>query len=151
MIRRPPRSTRTDTLFPYTTLVRFRLRTRGIDNSPDDGPALVVCNHVSYMAALVLSASIPRPVRFVMYYRIFNIPVMRWIFRTSKAIPIAGVRENRALMERAFDEIDAALADGGIVGIFPEERLTPDGERSEERRVGKGCGSTCCSRVSPEN
>src|SRR5690606_29784381 len=64
----------------------------------------------------------------VMYYRIFNIPVMRWIFRTSKAIPIAGVREDRALMERAFDEIDAALADGGIVGIFPEGRLTTDGQ-----------------------
>src|SRR3546814_20145655 len=106
-----------------------------------------------------------------MYYRIFNIPVMRWIFRTSKAIPIAGVRENRALMERAFDEIDAALADGGIVGIFPEGRLTTDGEiaafksgverilaraadagrpvpvvRSEERRCGKEVVSTCRSR-----
>src|SRR3546814_5743601 len=41
---------------------------------------------------------------------------------------IAGVRENRALMERAFDEIDAALADGGIADIFPEGRLTTDGE-----------------------
>src|SRR3546814_12781246 len=84
---------------------------------------------------------------------------MRWIFRTSKAIPIAGVRENRALMERAFDEIDAALADGGIVGIFPEGRPTKDGEiaafksgverilaRSEERRVGKEWVSTSRSR-----
>src|SRR5690606_23225664 len=106
----------------------YRLRTHGTDHVPEDGPALVVCNHVSYMDALILSASIPRPVRFVMYYKIFNIPVMRWIFRTSKAIPIAGARENRALMERAFDEIDAALADGGIVGIFPEGRLTTDGE-----------------------
>src|SRR3546814_16910240 len=106
----------------------YRLRTRGIDHIPDDGPALVVCNHVSYMDALILSASIPRPVRFVMYYRIFNIPVMRWIFRTSKAIPIAGVRENRALMERAFDEIDGALADGGVAGVYPEGRLTTTGE-----------------------
>src|SRR3546814_15071789 len=110
------------------------------------------------MDALILSASIPRPVRFVMYYRIFNIPVMRWIFRTSKAIPIAGVHENRALMERAFDEIDAALADGGVVGIFPEGRLTTDGEiaafksgveRSEERRVGKECVSTWRFRCAP--
>src|SRR3546814_14947994 len=50
----------------------YRLRTRGIDNIPDDGPALVVCNHVSYMDALILSASIPRPVRFVLYYRLFR-------------------------------------------------------------------------------
>jgi 1-acyl-sn-glycerol-3-phosphate acyltransferase len=106
----------------------YRLRTQGIDHVPDEGAALVVCNHVSYMDALILSASIPRPVRFVMYYRIFNTPVMRWIFRTGKAIPIAGARENPALMEQAFDAIDAALADGGIVGIFPEGRLTTDGE-----------------------
>ena len=61
------------------------------------------------MDALILAAVIPRPVRFVMYYRIFNIPVMRWIFRTAKAIPIAGAREDPALMQRAFDEVDAFL------------------------------------------
>ncbi|RNF82247.1 MFS transporter [Montanilutibacter psychrotolerans] len=107
----------------------YRLRLEGIERHiPDEGPALIVCNHVSYMDALILSASIPRPVRFVMYYRIFNIPVMSWIFRTAKAIPIAGARENPELMQRAFDEIDAALADGQIVGIFPEGALTRDGD-----------------------
>jgi len=105
----------------------YRLRVQGIDHIPDEGPALVVCNHVSYMDALILSASIPRPVRFVMYYRIFNIPVMSWIFRTARAIPIAGAREDPALMQRAFEEIDRALADGEIVGIFPEGALTRDG------------------------
>ena len=94
---------------------------------PAEGPALIVCNHVSYMDALILAASIPRPVRFVMYYRIFNIPVMRWIFRTARAIPIAGVREDPALMQRAFDEIDATLAEGELVCIFPEGALTRDG------------------------
>ena len=107
----------------------YRLRLHGIERHvPDEGAALIVCNHVSYMDALVLAASIPRPVRFVMYYRIFNIPVMRWIFRTAKAIPIAGAREDPALMQRAFDEIDAALADGELVCIFPEGALTKDGE-----------------------
>ncbi|HVQ33669.1 MAG TPA: 1-acyl-sn-glycerol-3-phosphate acyltransferase, partial [Lysobacter sp.] len=64
----------------------------------------------------------------VMYYRIFEIPVMRWIFRTAKAIPIAGAREDPALLQRAFDQIDQALADGELVGIFPEGALTKDGE-----------------------
>ena len=106
----------------------YRLRLHGIEkNIPDEGAALLVCNHVSYMDALILSASVPRPVRFVMYYKIFEIPVMSWIFRTAKAIPIAGARENPELMQRAFDEIDAALADGQIVGIFPEGALTRDG------------------------
>jgi 1-acyl-sn-glycerol-3-phosphate acyltransferase len=106
----------------------YRLRVRGVEaHVPDEGPALIVCNHVSYMDALILAGSIPRPVRFVMYYRIFNIPVMRWIFRTARAIPIAGAKEDAALMQRAFDEIDAALAAGELVGIFPEGALTKDG------------------------
>jgi 1-acyl-sn-glycerol-3-phosphate acyltransferase len=108
--------------------VLYRLRVRGMDAIPDEGPALIVCNHVSFMDALVLSASIPRPVRFVMYYRIFEIPVMKWIFKTAKAIPIAGARENPELMQRAFDAVDAALADGELVCIFPEGALTRDGD-----------------------
>ncbi len=108
--------------------VLYRLRPHGIeDHVPDEGPALIVCNHVSYMDALILSAAIPRPVRFVMYYKIFDIPVMRWIFRTARAIPIAGAKEDPALMQRAFDEIDAALAAGELVGLFPEGALTRDG------------------------
>jgi 1-acyl-sn-glycerol-3-phosphate acyltransferase len=107
----------------------YRLRVRGVEaHVPDEGPALIVCNHVSYMDALILAASIPRPVRFVMYWKIFNIPVMSWIFRTAKAIPIASAKEDPQLMQRAFDEVDAALADGEIVCIFPEGRLTKDGE-----------------------
>jgi 1-acyl-sn-glycerol-3-phosphate acyltransferase len=107
----------------------YRLRPHGIEaNVPDEGAALIVCNHVSYMDALILSATIPRPVRFVMYYKIFNIPVMRWIFRTAKAIPIAGAREDPALMRAAFDAVDQALAEGELVCIFPEGALTRDGE-----------------------
>ena len=113
----------------------YRLKLHGIEGDsverpgvPDEGAALIVCNHVSYMDALILAASIPRPVRFVMYYKIFNIPVMRWIFRTAKAIPIAGARENPELMQHAFDAVDAALAEGELVCIFPEGALTKDGE-----------------------
>lgn len=106
----------------------YRLRVSGTERIPDEGAALIVCNHVSYMDALILSASIPRPVRFVMYYKIFNIPVMSWIFRTAKAIPIAGAKEDPEVMRRAFAEIEAALADGQLVGIFPEGALTKDGE-----------------------
>jgi 1-acyl-sn-glycerol-3-phosphate acyltransferase len=106
----------------------YRLRVDGIGNIPDEGPALIVCNHVSYMDALILGGSIPRPVRFVMHHRIFDIPVLRWIFRTARAIPIAGGREDPALMQRAFADIEAALDAGELVGVFPEGRLTSDGE-----------------------
>ncbi len=106
----------------------YRLKLHGIEKEvPDEGAALLVCNHVSYMDALILSACIPRPARFVMHWKIFNIPVMHWIFRTAKAIPIAGARENPEVMQRAFDAVDAALAEGELVCIFPEGALTKDG------------------------
>lgn len=106
----------------------YRLRVRGVEEHvPDEGAGVIVCNHVSYMDALILAACIPRPVRFVMYYKIFNIPFMRWIFKTAKAIPIASAKENPELLRRAYDEIDAVLADGELICIFPEGRLTHDG------------------------
>jgi 1-acyl-sn-glycerol-3-phosphate acyltransferase len=106
----------------------YRLRVDGIERHvPDEGAALLVCNHVSYMDALILAGSIPRPVRFVMYYRIFEIPIMQWIFRTARAIPIAGARENPVLMRQAFAEIETALDAGELVCIFPEGALTRDG------------------------
>jgi 1-acyl-sn-glycerol-3-phosphate acyltransferase len=94
---------------------------------PEDGPALLVCNHVSYMDPLLLMANLRRPARFVMYYKIFNIPLLRFVFRTAKAIPIAGHKEDPAVLQQAYDAIDAALAAGEVVCIFPEGGLTGDG------------------------
>ena len=106
----------------------YRIELRGLEYIPDTGPALVVCNHVSYMDALLVMGAVPRPVRFVMYHKIFAIPGLNWLFRAARAIPIAGAREDPVLMERAFAQIDAALAAGEVIGIFPEGGLTDDGE-----------------------
>jgi 1-acyl-sn-glycerol-3-phosphate acyltransferase len=105
----------------------YRIRVEGGENVPEEGPAVLVANHVSFMDPLIVTAATRRPPRFVMYYRIFNIPVLRFIFRTAKAIPIAGRKEDEALMERAFAEVDQTLADGGLVCIFPEGGITRDG------------------------
>lgn len=109
--------------------IMYRVEVHGIEKHvPDEGPALLVCNHVSYMDALLLSSAVPRPIRFVMYYKIFNTPGTHWAFKAANAIPIAGRSEDPKLMERAFAAVDQALADGELVCIFPEGRLTPDGE-----------------------
>ncbi|MEO7326092.1 MAG: MFS transporter [Dokdonella sp.] len=106
----------------------YRIKVEGLEKIPDEGAALLVCNHVGFLDALIISGVVRRPIRFVMYYKIFNIPVLRFIFRTAKAIPIAGRKEDPALLERAFDEVDRALAEGELVCIFPEGGLTRDGE-----------------------
>ena len=106
----------------------YRVRPRGIENIPVKGPAVVVCNHVSYLDPIVLLASVRRPMRFVMYYRIFQLPLLRFLFQHAKAIPIASAREDEQLMNEAFDKVDAELAAGNIVCIFPEGGITGDGE-----------------------
>jgi 1-acyl-sn-glycerol-3-phosphate acyltransferase len=112
----------------------YRIEKSGLEHVPEEGPAIIVCNHVSFVDALVLGGNIRRPVRFVMYYKIFRIPFLNFIFRTARAIPIAGAREDPELMEKAFAEIRRALENGDLVGIFPEGSLTPDGEIQAFRR-----------------
>jgi len=108
--------------------VLYRVRPVGLENIPPTGPAVVVCNHVSFMDPILLSGSIRRPMRFVMYYKIFEIPLLRFFFKNMKAIPIAGAREDEDLMNMAFDKVDAELEAGNIVCIFPEGGVTRDGE-----------------------
>jgi len=114
--------------------IMYRIRVHGLENIPETGPALLVCNHVSFMDALVIGGSVRRPVRFVMDHNIFKIPVMGFIFRTAHAIPIAPAREDASALTRAFDRIDAELAEGEIVCIFPEGKLTRHGEMNEFKR-----------------
>lgn len=108
----------------------YRLKVTGLDNVPLEGPSVIVCNHVSYMDALLILGAVPRPSRFVMYYKIFGLPGVKLVFRAVRAIPIAGFKEDPELMQKAFDEVDAALAEGELVCIFPEGGLTKDGEIS---------------------
>ncbi len=108
--------------------VVYRIRPSGLDNIPVKGPAIVVCNHVSYIDPIILAGSVRRPMRFVMWYKIFQIPVLNFIFRNMKAIPIAGAREDKAIMDDAFEKVDAELAAGNVVCIFPEGAITHDGE-----------------------
>ncbi len=111
----------------------YRLRTTGSDSIPADGPAVLVCNHVSFIDALIVGGSIRRPVRFVMYYKIFQIRFLNYLFRTAKAIPIASAKEDADLLDAAFDQIDAELEAGNLVCIFPEGSITRDGEISTFR------------------
>ena len=111
----------------------YRVEHSGLDRIPDEGPALLVCNHASYVDALVLAGCIRRPIRFVTWYRLFDLPLLSFILRTAQAIPIAAAHEDREMMETAFERIDAALAAGELVCIFPEGKITEDGQMNEFR------------------
>jgi 1-acyl-sn-glycerol-3-phosphate acyltransferase len=83
---------------------------------------------VSFVDGLVIAAACPRPVRFVMDHRIFRVPVLSFIFRTGRAIPIASAKEDPQQLQQAYDDIAKALEDGDLVGIFPEGSITYDGQ-----------------------
>ena len=106
----------------------YRLKKTGLENVPEEGPAVIVCNHVSLVDALVIAAACRRPIRFVMDHQIFRLPILSFVFRTGKAIPIASAKQDPQMMERAFDEVSRALRAGDLVAIFPEGRLSDTGE-----------------------
>jgi 1-acyl-sn-glycerol-3-phosphate acyltransferase len=106
----------------------YRVQPKGLDNIPDEGAALLVCNHVSFADAVIIGGTVRRPIRFVMDHRIFKVPVLNFIFRTAKAIPIAPRKEDPQMLERAYVEVQKALANGDIVCIFPEGKITDNGE-----------------------
>jgi 1-acyl-sn-glycerol-3-phosphate acyltransferase len=106
----------------------YRLRIEGGEKIPDEGPAVLVANHVSFVDWLIFAAVSPRPVRFVMIRDYFELPVVHFLFRGAKVIPIASGRVDPELRQRAYDRIAGELEDGELVFIFPEGRITPDGE-----------------------
>jgi len=106
----------------------YRLEKSGLENIPEEGAALIIANHVSFVDPVVIMGASPRPIRFVMDHNIFKVPVLSFVFRTSKAIPIASRKEDPALMEAAFAEVAETLREGDLVAIFPEGRITDSGE-----------------------
>lgn len=108
-----------------------RVRTFNAERIPAEGGAVLVCNHVSYMDAIVILATSPRPLRFVMDHRIFKIPLLSALFKAVRAIPIAPASEDPEIMEAAYGSIARALERGELVCIFPEGKLTHDGELNE--------------------
>jgi 1-acyl-sn-glycerol-3-phosphate acyltransferase len=109
----------------------YRVEHKGLEAIPDEGAAVLVCNHVSFVDALLIGGAVRRPVRFVMYYKIYNLPVLNFIFRTAGTVPIAGRSEDLLIYDAAFKKIAEYLRNGEVVCIFPEGKLTTDGELNE--------------------
>lgn len=106
----------------------YRVKVTGHKNIPHEGPAVLICNHVSFVDWLILAASIKRPARFIMHYEYMKNPLLKFILKGAKVIPIAGAKENPQIMEEAFHRMSEELNAGEIVCIFPEGRITDNGE-----------------------
>jgi len=109
----------------------YRFKVQGDENLPSTGAAILACNHVSFVDAVLLMAASPRPIYFVMDHRIFRVPVLGWLFRLAKAIPIAPYKEDPKTYEAAFDRAAQVLREGDLLAIFPEGGITKDGQLQE--------------------
>jgi 1-acyl-sn-glycerol-3-phosphate acyltransferase len=109
----------------------YRLQVRGDENIPIQGAAVLVCNHVSVVDAVLLMAASPRPIYFVMDHRIFKVPVLGWLFRLARAIPVASRKEDPAAYDAAFEAAAQVLREGDLLAIFPEGGITRDGTLQE--------------------
>ena len=105
----------------------YKIEKTGGEHLPSDGAAILVCNHVSYADSIVLYGAYKRPIRFLIYKAIYDIPVLRWLFRDSRTIPLCSPIKDRAAYESAMAEAIQGLKNGQIICIFPEGRLSPDG------------------------
>ena len=111
----------------------YRLRFRNLGRVPERGAAVLVCNHVSYVDALLILGVLRRPVRFVMIKRIYDLPVLNFIFRSVSAVPITARKDNPEIYRKAFESLAGALRNRELVCIFPEGHLTRDGQMHEFR------------------
>ena len=109
----------------------YRFKLTGDEHIPTQGAAILVCNHVSFVDAVLLMAASPRPIRFIMDHNIFKVPVLGWLFRLAKAIPIAPRSQDPKAYEAAFDAAARVLKDGDLLCIFPEGGITRDGNLQE--------------------
>ena len=109
----------------------YRFKVVGDEHIPTEGPAILACNHVSFVDAVLLMAASPRPIRFVMDHRIFAVPVLGWMFKLAKAIPIASKSEDPVAYEKAFEAVQQVLIEGDLLAIFPEGGITKNGALQE--------------------
>lgn len=105
----------------YITLTIYRPRYYGFDNIPKSGGAVLISNHVSYVDGPIIDAICKRNVRYVIDEDIYHLPVIHYLMKMARAIPIA---PNRKSVEAAFDSISEGLQAGDLICIFPEGFLT---------------------------
>lgn len=106
----------------------YRIRYENLSRIPAKGPAVLVCNHVSYIDALIIYTATCRPVRFAMHVKFYKIPLIGRLLKVAGGIPIDSGRKNPAILNRAFQEITTTLKNGGLICIFPEGKLTRNGQ-----------------------
>ncbi|MEI2723664.1 MAG: MFS transporter [Verrucomicrobiota bacterium] len=111
----------------------YRVRVNGRDNIPAKGGALFVCNHVSFVDALLLIAATDRHVRFMMLKSYYEPPYVKPFARALGVIPISSEQRPRDLL-KSLQTASDAIKEGHVVCIFAEGQITRIGQLLPFRR-----------------
>jgi acyl-[acyl-carrier-protein]-phospholipid O-acyltransferase/long-chain-fatty-acid--[acyl-carrier-protein] ligase len=111
----------------------YRIEVRGAENLPRRGPALLVCNHISFADPFLIGACTPRFIRFLMYRHFYETAGIHWLAKLMGAIPISEADKPRELVESLHAAQDR-LREGDLVCIFAEGAITRTGNLLRFRR-----------------
>jgi acyl-[acyl-carrier-protein]-phospholipid O-acyltransferase / long-chain-fatty-acid--[acyl-carrier-protein] ligase len=103
--------------------VLYKITVRGAQNIPDQGGALLVSNHISFVDTLLILASTRRFVRFLLPEEVYHIWWLKPFFRLMRIIPLPEERKTRELAA-ACEQAAASLRNGELVGIFGERSIS---------------------------
>jgi len=120
-------------VFVFLTNTIYSIRVEGRDNIPEKGGALFVCNHMSFVDALLLTASTDRPIRFLMFQGIYDHPIVKPFAKISGSIPISSMLRPRDMI-RSLRAATEAIQAGEVVCIFAEGQITRIGQLLPFRR-----------------
>jgi acyl-[acyl-carrier-protein]-phospholipid O-acyltransferase/long-chain-fatty-acid--[acyl-carrier-protein] ligase len=111
----------------------YRIKVEGRDNIPERGGALFVCNHVSFIDAVLLIGSTDRMIRAIMFKDIYDLWFVKPFAKAMKAIPISSQLRPREMI-KSLREASDAIKNGEVVLIFAEGQITRIGQMLPFRR-----------------
>jgi 1-acyl-sn-glycerol-3-phosphate acyltransferase len=97
----------------------------GLEHVPESAPAILACNHLSFIDSIVLPLNVPRPVYFLGKADYWDSWRTRWFFEGTGVVPVhrGGGEQGEASLRTGVE----ILSRGDLLGIYPEGTRSPDG------------------------